>query len=240
LEYLAVFKALCRRLQESGFETLEYKATPNIYHQYPADEDKYALFLLGAELCRRDLSSAILPMRRLPVRKGRRSALSKAIRSGLKVEESGRWEDFWTVLSENLRTKHGLEPVHSVAEIKLLHERFPRNIRLFTVHGGSDVVAGGVLYDTPQVTHAQYLGCGEFGRKTGALDLLLAHVLNSVCIGKAFFNFGISTTSGGWFLNYGLTDFKESFGARSVIQDCYRLDLRTANLAALDANREHA
>jgi len=236
-QFLDVFAALLGHLKASGFESLEYKVVPSIYHLYPADEDKYALFLLGAELCRRELSSAILPMKRLPLRKGRKSDLSKALRNGLRVEESDRWVEFWTILSANLQARHSLKPVHRVQEMQLLHSRFPANIRLFAVLAGADVVAGTVIYETPQVAHAQYIGCGDAGRKSGALDILLSHLLDEVYAAKPYFNFGISTTHNGRFLNRGLVDFKESFGGRSVAQDCYRINLLTGDLPALRADR---
>ena len=66
----------------------------------------------------------------------------------------------------------------------MLHRRIPENIRLFTVVSVAEVVAGGVLYDTAQVTPAQYLGCNEFGRKTVALDILLARLLESGRLGS--------------------------------------------------------
>ncbi len=236
-QFLDVFAALASHLKATGIESLEYKVVPSIYHLYPAEEDKYALFLLGAELYRRDLSSAILPMKRLPLRKGRKSDLSKAIRSGLQVEESGRWAEFWEILSANLHAKHGLKPVHTLQEIQLLHSRFPASIRLFSVLAGSEAVAGTVIYETPQVAHAQYIGCNDAGRKSGALDILLSHLLDQVYASKPYFNFGISTTNNGRFLNKGLADFKESFGARSVSQDCYRVNLLTADLSALKADQ---
>jgi GNAT acetyltransferase-like protein len=235
LQYLDVFGALAADLRSRGAESLDYKIIPPIYHQYPADEDKYALHLLGAELYRRDLSSVILPGKRLPLRKGRKSDLSKARRSGLRVEESDRWAEFWTILSDNLHEKHGLKPVHSLPEIQRLHGRFPANIRLFVVLAGEEAVAGTVIYETPSVAHAQYIGCNDAGRKNGALDILLSHLFDATFVAKPYFNFGISTTHDGLRLNRGLTDFKESFGARSVVQDCYRLNLKTANLSALSA-----
>ena len=234
--FLEVFAVLGGHLKAAGIESLVYKLVPFIYHLYPAEEDKYALFLLGAELYRRDLSSTILPMKRIPPRKGRKSDLSKAVRNGLHVEESGRWAEFWEILNTNLQVRHGMTPVHTLEEIQLLHSRFPNNIRLFTVLAESQAVAGTVIYETPQVAHTQYIGCSDAGRKSGALDMLLSHLLDRVYASKPYFNFGISTTDNGRFLNKGLADFKESFGARSVAQDCYRLNLLTADLAALKAD----
>src|ERR1051325_5080336 len=56
---LEVFAALKQYLQKRGVVELIYKAVPHIYHQLPAEEDLYALFIIGAQLVRRDVSSTI-------------------------------------------------------------------------------------------------------------------------------------------------------------------------------------
>ena len=238
-QFLEAFTALIKHLKLAACETLEYKTVPAIFHTYPAEEEKYALFLINAELYRRDLASVIIPTKRLPLRKGRKSDLSKAIRHQLRVEESTAWETFWEILHANLHAKHGVKPVHTLPEIVMLQKRFPENIQLFTVHDSTQIVAGTVIYETPQVAHTQYIGCTEAGRKNGALDLLLAHLLEKVFAAKPYFNFGTSTTNDGRFLNRGLVDFKESFGARTVAQDFYRINLTTADLNELKAEKEH-
>ncbi len=238
-KYLAIFASIGDYLQMSGFEFLEYKSIPSIYHRYPSDEDKYVAFVLGAELHRRELSSTILPTKRIPLRKGRKSDLNKAVRNGLSAVESDRWAEFWDVLTDNLRDKHDRTPVHTIEEIKLLHSRYPDHIRLFIVSDGPSIVAGAVIFETSQVVHTQYIGCNESGRKKGALDLLLSHMLDNVFASKLYFNFGISTTDNGYSLNTGLVDFKESFGARSIVQDSYRFNLKKTNFRILNDGKWH-
>ena len=57
---LRVFESVLLALREQGFTALTYKTIPHIYHRQPAEEDRYALFLLGAELIRRDVLSVVL------------------------------------------------------------------------------------------------------------------------------------------------------------------------------------
>jgi hypothetical protein len=64
------------------------------------------------------------------------------------------------------------------------------------------------------------------GREIGALDLLIDHYINQAeHAGKKCFSFGISTEEQGRVLNSGLVQQKESFGARSVVHDFYKLEL---------------
>src|SRR6266487_537909 len=51
---LDIFDVLLKYLLESNYSTLIYKVIPHIYHEVPADEDLYALFLHRATLIRRD------------------------------------------------------------------------------------------------------------------------------------------------------------------------------------------
>ena len=235
--FLEVFSAMIDHLKREGVSELVYKTVPTLYHQLPAEEDRYALFLAGAERFRCDVTSAIIPGKRLPLRKGRKSEVKKAQRLGLRFEESDRWEDFWQVLTDNLRRKHELNPVHTLEEIRLLHSRFPSNIRLFAVFEGAEIQAGTVIYESALVAHTQYIGCTETGRETGALDFLIAGLLETPYAGKPFFDFGVSNENGGRFLNRGLIDFKEGFGARSITHDFYRLNPQVVDPEALKADK---
>jgi hypothetical protein len=235
--FLEAFAAVLAYLQETRAELFEYRAPPTIYHQLPAEEDRYALFLSGAECCRRDVTSVILPGRRLPLRKGRASEVSKAKRHALRFEESNRWADFWEILSDNLHRKHGRQPVHSIAEIEMLHSRFPQNIRLFTVASGAELHAGTVIYESVPVAHTQYIGCSQTGYEIGAVDFLIVNLLDHVYAGKPYFDFGISNENDGLFLNKGLIEFKEGFGARSITHDFYVVKLQEVDREALKAER---
>ena len=234
--FLEIFAAVLDYYRERGGAELEYKPVPRIYHRYPSEEDLYALFLADAECWRRDVSSAIPSAHRLPYQKRRQREVKSAQRRGIRVEESSAWEAFWEVLRENLSRKHGLKPVHTLDEITLLHSRFPDNIRLFSGSEGDELQAGVVVYEGMQVAHAQYIGCSEEGRKTGALDALFAHLIENVYRDKPWFSFGVSTEDGGRYLNKGLIEFKEGFGARAVTQDFFRIDLGRVDLSSLKAD----
>ena len=50
-------------------------------------------------------------------------------------------------------------------------------------------------------------------------------LLNQVYTSKAYFDFGISTEQQGRYLNAGLIENKESYGARAVAYDWYEVDV---------------
>ena len=218
--------AALEALRAGGVRRLVYKAPPHIYHRVPAEEDLYSLTRAGATLVRRDLSAALAPGYRPdphPTR-GRNARAARA--AGLAVAEERAFEEFMDVVRGNLAERHDVEPTHTTEEMRLLADRFPEQIRLFTVRGdGGAIVAGVVVYETPVVAHAQYIAATDDGRRLYAQDLLFCELVEERYAGKRWFDFGISTTEQGRVLNQGLMRYKQNFGARAVVHDHYALEL---------------
>jgi len=206
-------------------EEIIYKTVPSIYCRAPSDEDRYALYRHGAELCRRDVLSVIDLARPGPVQGRRLRGAKKAAGHGLEVRESGDLAAFWPILEENLDSRHAVKPVHSVVEMELLQRRFPQNIRLFAVFHGARMCAGSLLYMAAPAVHAQYIASTPEARDIGGLDLLFTSLADSFGPTGGFLDFGSSNEDDGRYLNRGLADFKEGFGARAVCHDFYRLSL---------------
>ena len=223
---LDAFTAINEYLRQQGFQHVVYKAVPWIYHQLPAEEDLYALTsVCHARLTIRDISSAIIGDRKMRFSESRKSGIRKAHRQGLTVAESTDFATFWQILNENLTGKYGVRPVHSVAELELLHSRFPEKIRLYMVFDGETPVGGTLLFLTPQVLHTQYISANAFGKQHGAIDLLFDHLINNTYKDYPYIDFGKSTVSDSADLNEQLIFQKEGFGARAVCYDTYEYDL---------------
>ena len=222
---LRALQAVYDHFRSLGNSRLVYKPVPHIYHRVPAEDDLYALFLSGAQLVRRDLSTALSATSPRSLTKGRKSSRKRAANAGIRCEESGRWADFMHIERETLESRHGVQPVHTSDELELLAGRFPHAVRLFCAFDGDEILAGAVVFETEIVAHTQYLGTVAAGREIGALDLLLEHLISDVYATKPFFDFGISTTNAGRHLNAGLARYKESFGARSIAYDRYEMAL---------------
>jgi hypothetical protein len=83
-----------------------------------------------------------------------------------------------------------------------------------------------IIYESCQVAHAQYIGTTSEGRKVGALDLIMSYLINDYYAQKKYFDFGISTEDDGRYLNTGLIENKQGFGARAVVYDFYEIDMQ--------------
>jgi hypothetical protein len=225
---LELFQAAMRHLSAAGVSRLTYKAVPHIYHRAPAEEDLYALTVNGAELYRRDVSSVIDYQADVDWEARRRRREKKAAaarRAGIEVRETHDYAAFWEVLASNLDRRHNLQPVHSAAELEGLAGHFPDHIRLYGAYRGSELEAGAVVYISPRVCHVQYSASSVDGRKLRALDLVHAHIIDAFHTRARYYDFGISTEQEGHVLNPGLIEYKQQFGARTVVQDFYRLSI---------------
>lgn len=215
-EVFSIIQKLGEYFRSLGCRSLLYKAIPSIFHRYPAQEDLYALWRLGARIVRRDLSNVVQLDKPIVWSKSRINNIRKAQKIGLSIRDFDFVEDFHSLLVETL-SKHRVTPVHSLNELQLLKSRFPDSIRFFGAFSGDRLVASALIYDFGKLVHSQYLASSEHGRSVGALDYLLAHLLTEIFSHKRYFSFGISTDNQGHDLNEGLLFQKESFGGRAVV-----------------------
>ena len=215
--------------KELQASSLFYKPTPYIYHTYPSSQDLYYLTQKGAQLIHRKLSSTILIREALPFSKLRCRHANKAQKSSLSVclnEDVAIWQKYWDILSDVLLHKHNEKPVHSLQEILLLKSRFEQEIKLLTVLKDNTVVAGTVLFISPNVVHAQYIASNDLGCKLGALDYLFDYIIHSEMFQNyTYLDFGISTEKDGQIINNGLLFQKEGFGGRGICYDEYLLNI---------------
>jgi hypothetical protein len=225
---IGALEGISQYYRHLGYRKLRYKAVPLIYHSTPADDDLYALFRLGAHRYRSDLSATIDLANRGRVTQRRIRSRRRALAEGVFTEEN--WDAvavFWRVLELNLARRHGVSPVHSLAEMRMLHDRFPKEILLIVAWIGEELVGGAVLFAAGHVLHMQYTATTERGRDACATDLVMEHAIELAAgRGCRFFDFGVCTVGQGRTLNQDLYRFKASFGAGGVTYDHYELDLR--------------
>ncbi len=223
---LAIFDALIMHLKKEHFFKFIYKTVPAIYHSYPAEEDCYALFRNGAKLYRRDISSTIYLNEKISFSTLRKRKIKIAKKHHLKVEETQDARELYPILLTNLNEQHKTRPAHSQKELEFLKSRFPEQIKFFLSKTTDyQALAGIVVYEMKHTIHTQYICSTPLGRRIGALDILLEHLINTLYKHKRYFDFGISTENKGLHLNEGLVGQKEMFGGRGICYDSYRVDL---------------
>ena len=223
---LSVFEELKNHCKSHGIKKIVYKCIPSIYHSAPSEEDLYALFRSDAKLIGRNLSSCIYLPQKRRFKMKRREAVTKAKNHSVTVKQSFDFEGFMEMVEQVVAGRHGSKPAHTGAEMALLASRFPNNIKLFGSYKDDKMLAGCLIYESKNVAHGQYAANLDEGRSLGAQDIIIDYLVNSYYEHFRFFDFGISTLNLGQYLNEGLINHKESFGASSIVYDFYELTIK--------------
>lgn len=228
---IAIFKSVLFFLNENKIEKLQVKLIPSIYHQKPAEELNYALFFAKANLKRRDTLAVINLANPCSLSKGRKTEIKKGKKNKLEIKEVEDFQEFWNeLLIPNLANKHQAKPVHSLQEITKLKALFPKNIRQFNVYENGLIIAGTTVFESENVVHSQYISGKIDKNDLGGIDLLHYYLLTDVFKKKRFFDFGTSNENQGKQLNNGLSYWKESFGASTIVHDFYEVETVNFNL----------
>lgn len=225
-EVLDIMEQIAAYWRSEGKRRIVYRAIPHIYHRFPAEEDIYAIFRLGGRLTECSLSAAYEAPATPPRNQNTRRNIARATKNGITVAESTDIDAFHTMLTQNLAERHSTAPVHTAAELKLLADRFPANIRLWTAHSGhGDLLAGTLMFVTPTCAHAQYIASTPTGRELRAPAALFDTVMAHYAAECRYFDFGISCEEHGRYLNTGLLHQKCGFGARGIAYSTYEIPL---------------
>lgn len=230
---ISIFKSVLNFLHQNDISKLQLKQIPPIYWDCFTSEIDYCLFITKSQLIRRDSLAVIDTSKPYRIAKSRRENIRRGAKYNLEIREELNFELFWNeILIPNLDKKHQAKPVHTVQEITLLQKRFPKNIRHFNVYDRGKIVAGTTVFISEHVAHPQYISGNEAKNELGSLDYLYHHLMTEVFKNKKYFDLGPSNENQGKNINEGLLFWKESFGAKIVVQDFYEVE--TANFDLLD------
>lgn len=218
-------------LRENGFTEWYYKQMPGIYHQLPSEDDEYWLWRHGAQLtvCNLATTVPLNDVRLTLTDKCRMRRQRQAMQHGFHIDHEGSLDTIWAIIQESLAAHHNATPVHTLEEMKLLHDRLPDNIRTLTVKDdeGNDL-AGAVLYCSSQVVHVQYAHATLRGYDLHVMDYLYFALIDGFQKeGRyKYFDFGTSNEDAGRFLNANLVAQKEGFGGRGIAYKTWRLEVQ--------------
>lgn len=225
-EFTQIFQALLYFLYENGIVALDLKTLPKIYNQTIADEIDYVSFLTQAETYRSDVYLVIDNHEAYKPNRNRKRALTLAEKLNIEVREDANYKEFWDqILTPNLVNRFGVPPVHSLTEIEKLAAVFPENIKLFTAYENSIMKAGAVMFLTETVAHFQYSSGSDDRTDTAALDILFDCIIRKYS-DKRYVSFGSASEESGRVLNEGLAYWKESFGARTSVQNFIKIETK--------------
>ena len=227
-ELIQLNHQLFKYLFDSGFDKVQLKIIPPIYNSFPSDEMEYISFLLQAKLIRRDAIAILELTNKIVPSRVRKRGIEIGEKHQLKIVEETTFDLFWEeLLIPNLAQKYQTKPIHSLEEITYLKTKFSELIRQFNVYFENKIVGGVTVFVTKNVIHPQYIsGNKAFNTKLGGLDFLYNHLIQNVFSNDKYFDFGISNENNGLHLRESLHYWKESFGARTIVQNFYEIETK--------------
>ena len=149
--------------------------------------------------------------------RNRRRSLAQAHGKKIKIEPSGAWDVFWSILEKNLEVRHQSKPVHSLQEIKYLASKFPHHIQLYLGYLDEEPVVGSVVYKKKKVWHFQYLSTVPgLPEKRFMADYLVWELIKQAYGSYDFIGMGTAENNGK--PDEKLIYWKYSFGAEPMAQ----------------------
>jgi hypothetical protein len=188
----------------------------------------FFLMKKGAQLYRKEMNMVAHLPQEIPISKSKLKHFRRTELLGLRVVEETNFQPFWEkILEPRLVEKYDAKPVHSLAEIQLLHESFPKNIKQFSAYLEDKIVAGITIFEFENGVKSQYGATSKKGEKYRALDFLFISLLDIFQKrGKLFFDMGIVNDSGEKGFHSGLLQQKEELGCTVWSQDFYKITLK--------------
>lgn len=240
-ERAALLSAIARLLRDRGYTKLVYKPAPAIFGAQ-FDESDLRLMLRAGTVRRSDLWNFVRLDHPHALSAKRRASIKAAARKGVTVrpaETEADWLAFHAMLSANLSTRHGATPVHSIEQMLGLRDLIAGENALWLAFGPDGALLAGTwcFAYTAQALHTQYIASTSEGRSLGAVDYLLASVLDDAAArGLRIFSFGINTQADGFSINGNLLKQKLRFGSGVTVH--WQFDVNLDRLATLDGGFE--
>ena len=221
---LELVEALNSYAKNQGFSGVRITLPPTIYNKRQSNYIDFSLLQCGYQYLKREVSSILfledsIEENLAKFNPAHRRAVRKAQRMDVDVRQTDDFESFYEILRKNLKTRHGVEPTHTVAELKSLKILFPDHIQL---NGAfvKDIMIGGVVnfIANNDVILAFYISHDEDYQEYRPINLLFYEIFRwAISNNYSVFDFGIFTVNEE--PNMGLAKFKEKFGASGIFRD---------------------
>ncbi len=221
LTYLEYFNLYNNFFKEQGINRVIYKTIPQVYKSYFGDEEEYAMFRINAEKIGSYLSSCIDLSKKISITRNRKRNLQKSKEQNITTCISNDWNIFWDIMYKNMMEKFSTKPVHTVEEILSLKKFFPNNIELLGAYKDNNLIAGAVIFKYQNVIKIQYAHSSPIGKEYGAIDNIYNHIILNLSKTYQYMDIGHSNLNNGTYINTGLINQKESFGARGINYNIY-------------------
>ncbi|MCK5520878.1 MAG: GNAT family N-acetyltransferase, partial [Candidatus Marinimicrobia bacterium] len=216
--------ALKKYADEENIDRIMMTIPPDIYFKRLSNYVEFALFRNNFDYLKREISSVLYLENSIEdnLKKFKPSVLRacrKSEKSGIGIEISNDYAQFYKILKKNLKIRHNTAPTHSSEELEKLAALYPDRIRLYAAMLDDKMIAGIVMFDVnDRVTLAFYISHDEEFQEYRAVNLVFKEAIeDSIQRGFQYLDYGIFTVN--MEPNFGLARFKESFGSSGIFRD---------------------
>lgn len=219
--------------KNNNFKNLIIKQLPNFLQIIPDEVEHYFWQANHAIQMTVDINSVLdlrkpfnwqkRKCRNIAKAKQNNITISKVYKISQLLDNQDDYREFWNLLTQNLQSRFGINPVHSLVEIMELVNNFSNKISLYVAKMDNQIIAGTLLFDYGNSVHAQYIAANEVGKNLGATDLLFSEILSEMAKNYTYFSFGISNTRKDYEINQGLLAWKQGWGAEIYLHRCYKV-----------------
>ncbi|MEN2400985.1 FemAB family protein [Flavobacterium sp. MC2016-06] len=214
-------------LNKNGIRNFYYKPIPSFYFTEGNNEIDFFLFKKGAFIDRKEMNLAINLTLPLKISKSKLKHFRRIENLDLDIIEEQDFQPFWEeILEPRLLEKFEAKPVHTKEEITLLKQKFPENIKQYSVYQKDKIIAGITIFETENGVKSQYGATSKNGEEVRALDFLFISLIEKYKHeGKHFFDMGIVNEENEKRYHPGLLTQKEELGCAVYNQDFYIINL---------------
>ena len=210
------------------FDGIKITLPPIFYYNRISNYIDFSLLKNGFSYIKREVTSTLyLESKKDNIlnnfRPSHARAVKKAIEIGVDIQISNDVKEFYKILKENLKIRHGVSPTHSIDELYNLIDLFPNSINIFSAYYKNEMIAGILnIKVKDDVSLAFYISHKEKYQDLRPLNLLFYSVFKWAIKEKIkVYDFGIFTIGGE--PNMGLGRFKENFGASGIFRDTLQI-----------------
>lgn len=209
--YETLLASLLNYNSKHSINTLVYRPVPSFYSNYVNSFDQYFLVKQNAVLKKVQINFLADLNSPLNFKPNRKQGIKRSD-PNLQVSLSKNLEEFYDMLSKELKAKYNTDPLHSLRELDYLMQSFPDNIKIFTAKLNGKLLGGILVFCFKNVVKAQYIISNALGYKHEAISKIVIELFHQYSKHKSYLDLGSAHLENGE-LNMNLVQFKESLGA---------------------------
>ncbi len=227
-EVLVLLEKAIHYYSDLGMDSLEFRLAEAIFSWPSHGELPYLLWHRGFTMLPREASQCVSLAEDdnwlVMGRKKNPTDIRAALRKGLQIVEHETADTIYGLLAENLKTRYGKLPTHSLQELNLLKSLYPDRIHFWSAMLNEKVLGVTVIFEvTPRVVYTFYITQDYSEAKLHPMPTLFYHLFDHYRIrGFSWFHFGISSRRQD--IKWGILESKEFWGGRSTFKENWRLN----------------